>query len=253
MIRICGRASGSSARLRRILLAGLCLMPWPAAANDQALIDFVGYSGDFRYFAFEEYGVQDGSGSAYSSIHILDLWTDAETAGSPFEAMGHEDDKTLAEIRQEADDAAGADLRKLKIDTPVQIAALLGDGFADKGAKMHFGFPDSGGPGATQGDYTLILDSFELAPTPACTEAIGKPGLGYSLSVKSQGAVREAYRDTIIAAWRGCSTAYRLYAVVFPYGDAEIANAVAIVAFYPPGWEGEDRRFVAASIGTAPR
>jgi predicted secreted protein len=246
-------ASDSSASPRMFLAAALCLFAWPAAANDQALIDFVGYSSDFRYFAFEEYGVQDGSGSAYSSIHILDLWTDAETPGSPFNATGHEDDKTLAEIRHEANGAAGADVRKLKIDTPVQIAALLGDGFVDKGAEMHFGFPDSGGPGATQGDYTLALDSFEMAPTPACTEAIGKPGMGYALSVTSEGKVREPHRDTIIAAWRGCSTAYRLYAVVFPYGDAEIANAVAIVAFYPPGWEGEDRRFVAASIGVAPR
>ena len=91
MIRICGRASGSRARLRRILLAGLCLVAGPAAANDQALIDFLGYSGDFRYFAYEEYGVQDGSGSAYSSIHVLDLWADAELAGAPFDAAGHRD------------------------------------------------------------------------------------------------------------------------------------------------------------------
>ena len=35
------------------LAAALCLFAWPAAANDQALIDFIGYSGDFRYFAFE--------------------------------------------------------------------------------------------------------------------------------------------------------------------------------------------------------
>jgi predicted secreted protein len=248
MIRICGRASGWRTRLRRILLAGLCLAAGPAAANDQALIDFIGYSGDFRYFAYEEYGVQDGSGSAYSSIHVLDLWADAELSGAPFDATGHEDDTTLAEIR----DAAAADLRKRKIDTPAQIAALLGDGLADKGTEMHFGFP-LGGPGATQGDYTLVLDSFDLAPTPACTEAIGKPGMGYALSVKSDGAVRETHRDTTIAQWRDCPTSYRLYAVVFPYGDAEIANAVAIVASYPPGWEGEDRRFVGAPIGTAPR
>ena len=105
------------------------------------LIDFVGYSGDFRYFAFEEYGTLDGSGSAYSSIHILDLWTDKEMPGSPFSAEGREDDKTLAEIRREAGDAAGADLKKLEIDTPVQIAALLGDGIAGAGSEMHFALP----------------------------------------------------------------------------------------------------------------
>ena len=235
------------------LAAALCLFAWPAAANDQALIDFIGYSGDFRYFAFEQYGTLDGSGSAYSSIHILDLWTDTETTGSPFSAEGHEDDKTLAEIRHQADDAAGADLRKLKIDTPVQIAALLGDGVAGERNEMHFAFPSSGGPGSTQGDYTLALESFYLAPTPACAEEIADPGKGFALSVSGDGKVREPHRDTTVAAWRECSTAYRLYAVVFPHTDPEIVNAVAIVAFFPPGWEGVNRRFVAAPIGTASR
>ena len=180
-----------SARPRMILAAALCLFGWPAAANDQALIDFVGYSGDFRYFAFEEYGTLDGSGSAYSNIHILDLWTDKEMPGSPFSAEGREDDKTLAQIRREAGDAAGADLKKLAIDTPVQIAALLGDGIAGAGSEMHFAFPSTGGPGSTQGDYKLALESFYLAPTPACAEDIADPGKGFALSVSGDGKVRE--------------------------------------------------------------
>ena len=61
------------------------------------------------------------------------------------------------------------------------------------------------------------------------------------------------HRDTSVPAWRECSTDYRLYAVVFPYVDPEIVNAVAIVAFFPPGWEGVNRRFVAAPIGTSER
>jgi hypothetical protein len=159
----------------------------------------------------------------------------------------------LAEIRHEADEAAGADLKKLKIDTPVQIAALLGDGIAGEGAAMHFAFPSSGGPGSTQGDYTLTLESFYLAPTPACAEDIADPGKGFALSVSGDGKVRETHRDTSVPVWRECATDYRLNAVVFPYGDPEIANAVAIVAFFPPGWEGVNRRFVAAPIGTPPR
>ena len=242
-----------SARRRMFLAAALCLFAWPAAANDQALIDFVGYSDDFRYFAFEEYGTLDGSGSAYSSIHILDLRKDTETPGSPFSAEGHEDDKTLAEIRREAGAAAGADLKKLKIDTPVQIAALLGDGVAGNGTEMHFAFPSTGGPGSTQGDYTLGLESFYLAPSPACAEDIADPGKGFALSVSGDGKVRETHRDMSVPAWRECSTDYRLYAIVFPYVDPEIVNAVAIVAFFPPGWEGVNRRFVAAPIGTPPR
>jgi predicted secreted protein len=242
-----------SARPRTILAAALCLLAWPAAANDQALIDFVGYSGDFRYFAFEEYGTLDGSSSAYSNIHILDLWADKEMPGSPFSAEGREDDKTLSQVRREAGDAAGADLKKLEIDTPVQIAALLGDGIAGEGTEMHFAFPSTGGPGSTQGDYTLALESFYLPPAPACEERIADPGKGFALSVSGDGKVRETHRDTSVPAWRECSTAYRLYAVVFPHVYPQIVSAVAIVAFFPPGWEGVNRRFVAVPIGTPPR
>lgn len=240
--------------LRHIwLVAAFCLAAWPAAANDQALADFIGYSTDFRYFAFEEYGIQDGSGSAYSNIYIVDLRTDAWVGGSPFRVAGHEDDKTLAEARREALDLADAELHGLKIETPVQVAALLGDGFADPGTRMHFGFPYSGDIGATAGDYALALETLAMPPTPACTAAIDTAGTGFILSIASQGATREIHRDTAIPDSRGCPVGYRLYAVVFPYGDGEIANAVAIVASYPVGWEGADRRFLAVPIGAPAR
>ena len=45
----------------------------PAVAGDRAMIDFIGYSQDMRYFAYEEYGVSDGVGLAYSTIYIVDL------------------------------------------------------------------------------------------------------------------------------------------------------------------------------------
>ena len=147
----------------------LCMASWhsPAAAGDQALIDFIGYSADLRYFAFEEYGIQDGSGSAYSSVYLIDLQADAWVAGTPYRAASREDEKSLVETRLEAQSAAMARIRDLKIDTPVQIAALSGDGAVGPATEMRFGFPSWGPPGATQGDYTLTLDTFDMAPTPS--------------------------------------------------------------------------------------
>jgi predicted secreted protein len=231
----------------------LCMANWqsPAAAGDQALIDFIGYSTDLRYFAFEEYGIQDGSGSAYSSVYLIDLQADAWVAGTPYRAASREDEKSLVETRHEARRAAMARIRDLKIDTPVQIAALSGDGTVGPATEMRFGFPSWGPPGATQGDYTLTLDTFDMSPTPACTETIGKPGMGYALSIKGQDVAREIHRDRSVPQSRGCPVGYRLYAVVFPYEDGEIVNAVAIVASYPFGFEGPDRRFLAVSIGMA--
>ena len=45
----------------------------PALAGDAAQFDPIGFSEDGRYFAYEEYGIQDGSGFPYATIYLVDL------------------------------------------------------------------------------------------------------------------------------------------------------------------------------------
>ncbi len=47
-----------------LLLGAAACAAVPTLAGDRALIDVIGYSDDLRYLAFEEFGVQDGSGFA---------------------------------------------------------------------------------------------------------------------------------------------------------------------------------------------
>ncbi len=54
-------------------------------AGDFAKREIHGFSIDGQLFAFEEYGVQDGSGFPYSTIYVIDTSTDQWTANSPFE------------------------------------------------------------------------------------------------------------------------------------------------------------------------
>ena len=82
-----------------LLAVGLSL---PAMAGDRALIDHVGFSADFRYFAFEEFGIQDGSGFAYSNIFVVDLETDSWVIGTPVRVQAESEETSLVEIRAEA-------------------------------------------------------------------------------------------------------------------------------------------------------
>lgn len=50
-----------------LLLLGL------ARAGDAASLEFWGFSGDGRYLAFEQYGVQDGSGFPYAELYVVDV------------------------------------------------------------------------------------------------------------------------------------------------------------------------------------
>lgn len=223
-----------------------------AAAGDMALADFIGFSHDARYFAFEEYGVADGSGSAYSSIYIVDLAQDRWAGGSPFHNEGFEDSQTLAETRAKAMDAARPKLAELAIDNPPQIAALSADGTIGEASTMRFGFPMYNAPGATTGDFLLKLETFDLPETTDCKDEDGSGRSGFALTLKDGTATRELHRDSRLPQSRGCPEGYRLYAVVFPYGDSEVGHAVAIVSAYPRGWEGPDRRFLAVPFGAKP-
>ena len=76
-------ASGVSARRAFASLALVLGLAVPALAGDRALLDIVGYSSDDRFLVFEEFGIQDGSGFAYSSIYAVDLIEDSWVVGTP--------------------------------------------------------------------------------------------------------------------------------------------------------------------------
>jgi len=237
-----------------LALAFSCTLAWqsPLMAGDRAVLDIIGYSQDLRYFAYEEYGTLDGIGLAYSSVYIVDLGTGDFAGSSPFRAEADEDaQQPVAEMRAKSAAAAKAELARLKIDMSAEIEALSGDGVIGPSATMRFGLPAYGEPGATQGDYTLSLESFALQLSDTCRAKIGERGLGFALSIAGDGPMRALHRDSALPDWRGCPVGYRLYAVVMPHELGDLSNGVAIVSSYPFDFEGSDRRFVIVPIGEA--
>ena len=53
------------------------------AAGDFADREIFGFSPDGGTFAFEEFGVQDGSGFPYATIYVIDTAKDAWVSGTP--------------------------------------------------------------------------------------------------------------------------------------------------------------------------
>lgn len=68
-------------------------------AGDFATREIIGFSKDGSKFAFEEYGVQDGSGFAYSNIYIIDTKTDSWTSGSPWRVQINDENVSLSSAR----------------------------------------------------------------------------------------------------------------------------------------------------------
>ncbi|RUT30245.1 DUF2259 domain-containing protein [Arsenicitalea aurantiaca] len=253
--------AGSARRGARALalvsaaLYGSALLAAPALAGDSALLEIHGYSEDGRYFAFEEYGIQDGSGFPYTNLFVVDLSADRWVSGTPVRARDDSeiDTQTMADlqrIREEARQAAGPVLAELDITTPARIVALLGDGSLEDGETLEFGIPGFTGPGSVGETYRLALETFEAGSPHDCETFLGTPALGYALSITGEDGARELHRDGAnLPASRGCATAYRLYGVVIPYQTYGLEAAVALVSVYPFGFEGPDRRFLAVPLG----
>lgn len=223
----------------------LALAAAPASAGDRALADFIGFSEDGRYFAFEEFGIQDGSGYAYSTIYVIDLSDDSWVSGSPYRYRTQDDTVTLARARNEVAAMAAGTIADLGINQPADVIALLGDGEVSDGLTLDFAQPGYA-PGETLDNYSLSLEVFDAKTIDDCSALTGEDGKGYALTFTDNNGQHELHRDTgTLPKSRGCIMDYRLYAVVTPQYAAPYKNGVAIISTYPVGFEGPDRRFLA--------
>ncbi len=237
----------ASARLAASLVLLLGAGAGAAMAGDRALLDIIGFSEDGGYFAFEEFGVQDGSGFPYSNIYVLDLAADRFVGGTPIRVRRDDEGVALAEARAAAADAAAGVIATLGIATPADIIAVNGDGELGDGSFLAFGQPGFA-PNSVDGAYMLRLGTFPAESPQSCVDYIGEMALGMTLGLTGPEGVAEIFRDEVLPKSRGCPVAYRIFAVVAPQYAAPPDAHVAIIATYPFGFEGPDRRFIAIPL-----
>jgi len=227
----------------------LSLMASPALAGDRAQIDLIGYSPDGSYLAFEEFGIQDGSGFAYSNVFVIDLVEDAWVVGTPIRVQAGEDTIPLTEIRAQAQDEAANNMATLNIEVPAQFIAMIGDGVPrNDGQTLNFGRPGFNA-GEVIGDYGLELSVFGTPAATPCLEWFGSAPQGFALGMNDSEGAREVHRDTNLPRSRGCPVDYRLFGVVAPFDSDPLSHAVAIISVYTYGFEGPDRRFIVVPLG----
>ena len=151
-------------------------MPANIFAGDYATLNFIGFSRDGKYLAFEEYGVQDGSGFPYSNIYIVETAKNAYAAPpvrkSVKEPINENAIPTVEAIRATAKKAAAVNFRKFKIvhgnTGEMVVARLLTDLNAEKiepgeeGKDQIVRFTDYRDSGYFEKEYELALKTTEV-------------------------------------------------------------------------------------------
>lgn len=234
----------------RLAASFLALAAVPAFAGDAANFAALGFSADGRYLAYEEFGVQDGSGFPYSNIFILDVAEDKWAGGSPFRVLLEDEQPGLATVRAKSAAAAAVAITKLQISEPAVIEAMNGDGeVGHDGSSISFGARGFG-MDPPPNPVTLRIESFESTSTVPCVESFGfPPPVGFALTLEADGKSTELHRDKSVPASRNCTVAYRPFGIVAPVNWSwNQRTPVAIISVFSQGFEGPDRRFIAVPV-----
>ena len=237
------RRGGWSVLIRQMgMLVALALSVVPSHSADMAESAIIGYGVDGRTFAFEEFGVQDGSGLAFSNIYLIDLESDRWVRGTPIRVRGHDETERLFDVRAEAMARAepflarhhvSAAFRTLAATTPMERG----------GQETELAFYPR--PILTPIDPLVTL-RIEMLPMASPRDCFGMvETAGFALTLEQEGyAVRDLHRDARLPVSRACPARYGLAAVITPF-DRAPGRAVALISVYQLGFEGLDRRFLA--------
>ncbi len=225
----------------------LAITATAAAAADNAERAAIGFSPDGRYFAFEQYGVQDGSGFPYAEIFVIDLDANQWVKGSPFRARIEDEAALVSSVRAKAAKSAASLIGQLKTAEPgdALAAQLPTQAVADRHS---IGFdPYYQSQTSQKGDrFTLSLELVPFTAPESCYAEDGKQ-MGFRLTLKDNesGTEKEVHKDAAIPSSRYCPRDYDISDVIAYRPSSGEARQVALIGVYTPGFEGVNRRFIA--------
>ncbi|MFN3267142.1 MAG: DUF2259 domain-containing protein [Deinococcales bacterium] len=209
-------------------LLAMVLFAVVARAGDAASLEFVGFSQDGRFLAFEQYGIQDGSGFPYASVTVVN--TTKNTLVTQVSRTIERDGAAISQAR--------AALNTNTVLRPYAIVAGNQGRFIGiapqapniRGQRSHFVYA-----GRT---HELELNSeFVDANEKTCPEKIEAR---VALKLTVAGKTRTLQKDSKLPASRACARAYEMKSAHL------LGNTLVVfVVVHLPGFEGSDLRWMA--------
>lgn len=231
--------------MRLILaMAALVGLALPAHAVDYAERLVLGFSPDGRYFAFAEYGVQDGSGFPYANAYVIDTSTDTWVKGTPARVLLEDEDHTEFDALGKALEKIDAIVDEHDIQRPPEVVAhnpltqVNADPYEVRFLRHMMNTPTA------EYIYTLRLSERVLPKPASCPSDLGDfQGMTLNL-IAPDGTERKLVDDKQIPDSRQCPYGYRISEVMFSPDAPVMAVLIDIRSL---GFEGWDRRFLAVT------
>lgn len=234
--------------IRFALIATLGVFSLEASAGDTATPRVIGFSTDGKVFAFEEYGIQDGSGFPYANRFYIDTATDSFLAGTPIRIRIDDEAADIAAARAQAREkgdkiVAESVLSANPGDTAGwnAITELSADAFRMVVNPRPI-FPPVDSP------VEFRLEEIPFVPPSGC-ENLGDT-MGFRLvriDPTPGGETMLVHADASIPASRNCPTGYRIGGVQTFYPLSADPVFAVLIAVQSIGFEGPDFRWIAVT------
>ena len=229
------------------LLACLAAAGGPAVAGDWSERTILGFSADGATFAFEEFGVQDGSGFPFANVYVIDTATDAWVKGTPVRVRVEDETVNLDEVRAKAlEDAEAVIAARGGLDGRYRIVAsnppteLSADPYAVRFLPdLYANLPDAA--------WDLTLTPLPMPEGQAC--ASFGPVFGFRLDLAGPDGSRHVlHEDRSLPASRSCPIDYAITDVIVSRADGRGPPVlVVLLNLIRQGFEGPDRRYLAVA------
>ena len=235
--------------IQRTVLMFVCLTILSksiACAGDYASRDILGFSPDGRFFAFEQYGVQDGSGFPYAEIFIIDTESDRWVEGSPIRVLQKKESESPAAARKAARKSAASLLQKRKIGEAGEH--LASNPRAELSANPHRVVVNAAHRFMPRAEHPLTFDLAEKELESAeCAKYANQPLKGFTLTMTPVDETPIVLQDDkTLPESRGCALGYAIADILRHESGGKITYAV-LLHVQTVGYEGPDGRFLAVT------
>ncbi len=225
-----------------------------ARAGDGAALNVLGFSDDGRYFAFEQYGTQDGSAFPFAEIALVD--TQATTSHDrPFMVIREviqSENAGQETVRANVLARARPHLAAMKIQRQGMVVAI--DPVARpfeallpmdvpvvrrlEASELRLSDPTRGGA------LVLGLKQWKMS-SPHCSTVAPGETWAFAVTVSKDGSpARDIHVDAELPDARRCPHTYGLVGAYMQARKSGGAVIAVVVSYYPVGFEGLDRRFL---------
>ncbi|ESY83057.1 hypothetical protein X740_03705 [Mesorhizobium sp. LNHC221B00] len=234
--------------MRNLLLFVVCLLaqvttPILARAGDVAELEILGFTKDGGVFAFEEYGVQDGSGFPYANRYYIDTNDDSFLKGTPIRVRLDDETATIEAARLQARQKGEAIISQAELSANRGITA----GFNPVTDPHRMVVNPRPIFSPVNQPLEFRLDELGMNNTEGC-ESQGEINGFRLLRVEARdgGTTKLLHEDKSVPKSRGCPNGYSIGAVQTFSMDSLSAYAV-VIAVRQYGFEGPDYRWIAVT------